>query len=255
MYKKIILIFVFLYSAQSLAQGPPITSDKPIMLAANNWVFRTLVEVRTTNEGAFSRTPLMVHYLPTSKLLLAAHLPFMSYDFNSGNRGQGLGDVELLAKYQFYRKDGMAKTFRMVAKSLQTFPTGEAIGIEGISTGIYQNYVGVVAGYESIKYGISNELGYNITKEKSLRELRHKLGFGLPLLKPIYPVNQINLYFEYTNGWFPSMDEYMLLYAQGIQYAKGQFTIETAVQFPLIQDISENRKRKMSIFLGSRYVF
>ena len=47
----------------------------------------------------------------------------------------------------------------------------------------------------------------------------------------------------------------MMLYAQGIQYAKGRLTIETAIQLPLIQSVSEEKERNFSIFIGTRYVF
>jgi len=197
----------------------------------------------------------MIHYLPTSNSLVGIHLPLVNYNFRDGDSGQALGDVELLAKYQFYRNDGMGKTFRMVAKTLQTLPTGKSINVDGISTGNYQGYFGIVAGYESIKYGISNELGFNLDPSENLDELRYKLGFGLPLLPSVYPVKQINLYFEYQSSWFTTMNEYMLLYAQGIQYAKGRITVEVAIQFPLVQTISESEKRNFSVFLGSRFVF
>jgi len=250
-----ILLFLLLYSVQSAAQGPPITADKPIMLGAGSWIIKSLTEIRKTSTGTFVKAPLMIHYLPTSNSLVAVHLPLVSYNFQDGGSGQALGDVELLAKYQFYQKDGMGKTFRVVAKTLQTLPTGKALGVDGISTGDYHGYFGVVAGYESIKYGISNELGFNVSPSSDLDELRYKLGFGLPLLPSIYPVKQINLYFEYQNSWFTSMNEYMLLYAQGIQYARGQVTVEAAIQFPLVQTISELEKRTFSVFLGTRYVF
>jgi len=197
----------------------------------------------------------MIHYLPTSNSLVAVHLPLVYYNFKDGGSGQALGDVELLAKYQFYRKDGVGKTFRVVAKTLQTLPTGKALAVDGISTGDYHGYFGLVAGYESIKYGVSNELGFNVSPFSDLNELRYKLGFGLPLLPSVYPVKQINLYFEYQNSWFTSMDAYMLLYAQGVQYAKGQVTVEASIQFPLVQIVSESEKRSFSIFLGTRYVF
>ena len=134
-------------------------------------------------------------------------------------------------------------------------PTGKSLNIDGISTGDYNGYFGLVAGYESIKYGVSNELGYNISPFNDLDELRYKLGFGLPLLPSVYPVKQINLYFEYQNSWFTSLNEYHLLYAQGIQYAKGRITVETAIQIPLVQTISESEKRTFSVFLGARFVF
>ena len=149
----------------------------------------------------------------------------------------------------------MSKTFRLVVKTLQTLPTGKSLNVEGISTNDYQSYFGIVAGYESIKYGISNEIGFNIRPSNDMDEFRYKLGFGLPLLKSTYPVNQINLYFEYQNSWFSAINEFMMLYAQGIQYAKGRLTIETAIQLPLIQSVSEEKERNFSIFIGTIYVF
>lgn len=252
----IILTIPFIGSHSLLAQGPPITADKPIMLGANNVVLRTLVEVRNTNEGSFVKAPFMVHYLPTSNSLIALHVPFVSYNFKDVPSGTTtLGDIELMAKYQFYRKDKTGKTFRMVAKTLQTLPTGAGIDVDGISTGLYQSYLGTVAGYESIKYGISNELGYNFIPNGDQDELRYKLGFGLPLLKSTYPVKQINLYFEYQNSWFFEKKEYLLLYAQGIQYAIGRLTLEASFQLPLKQTIEDLKQRNYSLFLGTRYVF
>jgi len=64
-------------------------------------------------------------------------------------------------KYQFYRKDYTGKTFRVVAKTLQTLPTGKELDLIGQSTHKYQGYYGVVSGYETLKYGISTEVGYN----------------------------------------------------------------------------------------------
>ncbi len=248
-------LLIWLSSWNSFAQGPPITGDKPIMLGGNSWVIKTLTEIRNSNEGVFTKAPIMVHYLPSPNTLVGIHLPFVQYHFKNETRQQTLGDLEFLAKYQFYRKDKMGKTFRLVAKTLQTIPTGQDINIIGISTQKYQNYLGIVAGYESIKYGISNELGYNLSPSKQLNEWRYKLGFGLPLLKSTYPVNQINLYFEYQNSWFTEANDFLMLYSQGIQYAKGRNTFEVAIQLPIVQIIATENKRKFSLFLGTRYVF
>ncbi len=239
------------------AQGPPITADKPIMLGGKTMVVKTLTELRNTKRGTFVSAPFIFHYLPNSNSLLGIHIPFTNFSFEDDllNDGSSLGDIGILAKYQFYRKDEMGKTFRIVAKTLQTLPTGKSHNIDGINTGEYQSYIGLIAGYESIKYGISNELGYNLIPGNDRDELRYKLGFGLPLLKPTYPVKQINLYFEYQSSWFVEAEDYLLLYAQGIQYAKGRITLETAIQFPLIQKVSENEKRNYSLFFGTRFVF
>ncbi|MGB1206052.1 MAG: hypothetical protein ACPG5B_10415 [Chitinophagales bacterium] len=257
-YSITMLFLLTIFGQLSFAQGPPITSDKPIMLGAKRVVIKTLTEVRKAEESTLFRMPLMLHYLPTNNTLIGLYIPFVSYDFGKNSslkNGQTLGDIEVLAKYQFYRKDKTGKTLRMVAKTLQTLPTGKKLDIEGMSTGLYQNYMGLVLGYESIKYGVSNELGYNMVFGGNFDELRYKLGFGLPLLKPVYPVKQINLYFEYQSSWFVQNNDYALFYAQGIQYAKGRLTLEMSIQFPLIQYLPIEKQRKFSTFFGTRYVF
>jgi hypothetical protein len=262
MYYKIWLlaIITIITTQVTIAQGPPITGDKPIMLGGNTFVFKTLTEIRNSDEGTFVRVPFMGHYIISANSLVAVHLPYVNYDFtdNSG-RGSGstFGDINVIGKYQFFRKDGTGKTFRMVAKTLQTLPTGEELGIEGMSTGEYAGYYAVVAGYESLKLGVSNEVGYEWMPDGMFDKFVYKLGFGLPLLKPTYPVDQLNLYFEYTSESYTQLNEYQLFYAQGVQYAKKKWTWEAAIQLPLIQDLRPGSQRgnNYSVFLGTRYIF
>jgi len=249
------MLWLLLLPLFSMAQGPPITTDKPIMLGAKTVVVKTLTEVRSLEKGVFTKAPLMIHYLPTSNSLVGVHLPYVHHLENGEASGQSIGDVEVMAKYQFYRNDKTGKTFRIIAKTLQTLPTGKPLDVDGISTGVYQNYTGVVAGYESIKYGISNELGYNMMPNGSADDLRYKLGIGLPLLPPTYPVKQLNLYFEYQSNWFVERKDYQQLYAQGVQYAKGRLTMEVAIQLPLVQIILKDHERNYSLFFGTRFVF
>ncbi len=250
--------FIALSTLHLQAQGPPITADKPIMLGAKGKVIKTLTEWRQTQDGAFIRMPLMFHYLPTANSLLGIHIPMVisqPHTENDSIQGVALGDIELLGKYQFYRKDGKGKTFRLVLKTLQTIPTGQDLIYNDISTGIYQSYVGLVAGYESIKLGVSNEIGYRFIPDNENDELRYKLGFGLPLLKPTYPPKQVNLYFEYQSSWFVETQDYLLLFAQGVQYVKNQWTYELALQFPVVQHVAQEHRRDFSVYVGTRYVF
>ncbi len=237
------------------AQGPPITADKPIMLGGKSFTTKTLTEIRKTRRGTFTYVPLMLHYLPTSNSLVAVHLPYIGFNFENGESGGDLADIKLLGKYQFFRKDATGKTFRVVAKTVQTLPTGRDLDLIDLSTGNYAGYYGIVAGYETLKYGISNEIGYNWMPNGTLDELRYKLGFGLPLLKPQYPNKQLNLYFEYTNSWVVERDWYQLLYAQGIQYAGKNITFDFAIQLPLVNDVAQGRRLNYSLFLGTRYTF
>ncbi|MDT0606768.1 hypothetical protein [Croceitalea rosinachiae] len=251
----VILVAILLLSLIAQAQGPPITADKPIMLGGGSFTTKTLTEIRKTERGTFVYVPLMLHYLPSSNSLVAVHLPYINYDIENGASGSSLADIKILGKYQFFRKDATGKTFRIVAKTLQNLPTGEELDVMELSTGKYSGYYGIVAGYETLKYGISNEVGYNWMPDGTLDEFRYKLGFGLPLLKPQYPNKQINLYFEYTNSWLVERDWYQLLYAQGIQYARKNITFDLAVQVPLVNDVDAGRELRHSIFLGTRFTF
>lgn len=255
--KNILTLLLLSLGGISYGQGPPITGDKAIMLAPGNMLVKTLTELRYTESESITYVPLMFHYLPSTNTLVGIHVPYVNGINNSqgASGSSGLGDVQLLAKYQFYRKDQMGKTFRVAAKTLQALPTGKKLGAAGISTGNYSSYLGVIAGLETLKYGVTNELGYVLSPSDDNDELRYKLGFGLPLKKSTYPVDQINLYFEYQSSWFTSTNQYLLMYSQGIQYAKDQTTLEIAIQFPLTQTISGLQKRRHSIFIGSRYVF
>ncbi len=253
-----LLLCIPLIATTVLAQGPPITADKPIMLGAKRIIVKTLTEVRFTEQGNFTKIPLMVHYLPTSNSLVAIHLPAVYQKFDDANgfeEGWSLGDIQLLGKYQFFRKDETGKTLRMVLKTLQTFPTGPASSMLGLSMDQYQSYVGLVTGFESIKYGLTGEIGYNYVPSNLLDQIRLRVGAGLPLRKPAYPVNQINLYFEYAGNIWLEIDESEWLYAQGIQYAIHRITLEAAVQFPLYQTLDEDQQRNLSFFIGTRYVF
>ncbi|SDB28048.1 hypothetical protein SAMN03097699_0484 [Flavobacteriaceae bacterium MAR_2010_188] len=251
------LLILFLSPEVLLAQGPPITTDNPIMLGGNSYLFKSLTEIRTTERGTFVNAPLIAQYVVSNNFLVGLHLPYVDYSFKDeygGMNGNGLGDISLLAKYQFLRKDQMGKTFRMVAKTMHDLPTGEKLGIDGISEGMYSGYYGIVAGYESLRLGVSNEIGYKWQPDGNGDNFIYKLGFGLPLLKPTYPVDQLNLYFEYTSEAMIEQDIYRLLYAQGIQYAKNKWTWEAALQFPLIQNGDKTRDINYTIFLGTRFI-
>ncbi len=259
-YKKYILLCLLglcLSSIDLKAQGPPITADKPIMLSSNSFIAKTLTEYRSTDFGRFTKVPLMLHYIFHKNALIAVHLPWVTYDFDPGFGfdGSGFGDANILFKYQFYRNDKTGKTFRLVGKTLQNLPTGEReVNLHDMSTGLYKSYVALVAGYETIKYGISSEVGYNYSPQDDTDELKVKLGFGLPLLKQVYPVNQINLYFEYEYTRAPETGSDILLYAQGIQYARKKVTLETAIQLPLFQTALHHGNRKFSWYMGARYI-
>ncbi len=252
---QISLVLAILLSTSSLAQGPPITLDKIILLGSNSFTARTLAEYRDTGAGEFLYIPFSLTYLPTPNTSVSLELPFINYRLNTGSSGNDLADIKLTGRYQFYKYNKTGKTFRILAKTVQTLATGPELDLIGLSTGFYQGYYGVLAGYESLKFGITSELGYNWIPSGTLDNLNYKLGFGLPLLKPQFPNKQINLYFEYTNFWLFQRNEYQLLYAQGLQYAGKNISIDLSVQLPLVNDVAIDRELNYALFFGGRYTF
>ncbi len=251
-YKFSLWLMVLVF-CKSFAQGPPITTDKPIMLGQGTKLIKILIEHKNEEGIESTRIPLMFHYLPTANTLVAVHLPYL-FGQRKGNDFQSLVP-ELVLKYQLYRKDGKAKTFRIVAKTLQKIPFQDVKELQGDVLNEYQGFYGFVAGYESISLGISNELGINTVANTKWNELSYKLGVGLPLLEPTYPVKQLNLFFETQQSYFYNVKDNILKYAQGIQYAKGHFTFDIAYQFPIYQKTETVNKFKNNLLLGTRFVF
>ena len=246
--RAILLVLCLAASCPGYGQGPPITADKPIMLGGGATIFKTLTEVRVLERGTAVYAPLMAHYLPSSNTLVAVHLPFVDLE---GDRG--LADIKILSKFQFYRKDGKAKTLRMVLKSLTSLPTGRKLDLLDYSTGEWQQYFAVVAGREALRLGISAEAGYSLGFHEVPDELRVKFGLGVPLLKPTYPVNQLNLYFEWAMDYQPQLEGTTIKYAQGIQYARGTWTWETSFLVPLVQNNVFDRQ-KYTLLFGLRKI-
>jgi hypothetical protein len=247
-------VIVLLAFAKAYAQGPPITEDSPMLLGAGSYTVRVISETRTIDAGTAVYVPLMLHYLPTARTEISVNIPYINYNLDTAT-GSGLADMRITGKYQFYRKDGKAKTFRMDAKTVQTLPTGEKLELMDISMGTYSGYYGVVAGYESLKIGVTSEFGYNWMPDGTMDVLQFKAGVGLPLLEPQYPNNQLNLYFETATMWQTERDSYQLLYAQGIQYARKDVTFDLSYQLPVFQDINIGPEFRRSVFIGARYNF
>ncbi len=243
-------------TARLLAQGPPITLDKPIMLGEKKGTLRPYLKFANNARRDFTALVVEGDYNISNAFAVGAEVPLVYDQLDK----TGLGDVSLMAKYQFYRKDGMGKTVRIAAKGKQTFATGRDAETMTLGMGHAMSYVGILAARESLELGTQFEIGYGVVPtNQRLSQLSYKLGFGLPLLEPAYPVKQVNLYFE-TEGFnlrsFEGDPQYGYYYAQGLQYAIGRFTYDLSVQFPLTQQLqgSPGMERRLTTLLGFRVI-
>jgi hypothetical protein len=255
-----VIILLLLYAAASSvlwAQGPPITLDKPIMLGQNKGTFRPMLKIVNNSIIDFNALILDADYNLSNKFALAIEAPLIFPNEVSGAR---FGDVGVSAKYQFLRVDGVGKTLRIAAKARNMFRTGIHEDTPILGMGHNMTYLGVLAAREALKLGIQAELGYNMAAGTAhLDHLLYKLGFGIPLLKPVYPVNQLNLYCEFEGMNLPKhlgINQYGYYYAQGLQYARGVYTFDFSVQFPLSQQFHGvgTFERRVWTLIGTRVV-
>jgi len=249
MKKYLFILLLNITAISAYAQGPPIISDKAIMLGEQTFIVKTLSEFLHTDQGTYTYLPTIMHYLPTSNSLVAIHIPHLSSPTESG-----LGDIQLRVKYKIYRNDMKAKTHRIALKSVHWIPTGFNTGLEEYGVGEYQTLLSIITGYETLKHGIGAEFGYRYVGGNNPNFWKFDLGFGLPILKPTYPVNQINLYFEYHSEIYNSGGA-NIFFAQGIQYARDQVTIDLAIQLPLKERAANAVDRHYKLLVGARYVW
>ncbi len=262
MKKILLLITIVCFSLLRLqAQGPPIMTDKPIMMGAGRSAFMTQVQFRDNRFADFTYIPVMYFYDFSDQVELKLAPSIVLQEELEG--GLGLGDAMAELKYQFYRKDKIGSTLRVATRLRQTFPTGRDFHTFDLGLGAWQTNFAVLGGIESLRYGIQGEIGYTFFyADQDIEEFGHeldnmieyKLGFGLPLLKPTYPVKQINLFFEYEGMYMPATGEYGLYYSQGAQYAVKNWTFDLAVQAPLSQQMHLTMERNSIILLGFRFI-
>ena len=252
----IILKAVLLIATMPLySQGPPIRLDKPLMLGSGETTARALYNYIDTDRGSYSYLLLEADHNITSDIAVGVALPWLFSGIYGNNQ---LGDLAIMGKYQFFRKDGMGKTTRIAAKVKQMFPTGKDLKVPVIGMGHYKTYLGGLAAYESLKIGVQAEVGYYLLPSEShFNALSYQLGVGIPLLKPSYPANQVNIYIEAEGmnmGSHEGSAQYGYYLAPGLQYARGRFTVEASLQFPISQQLHAGYERDLWLLFGGRMV-
>jgi len=116
-----ILLMPFSYT---LAQGPPINTDSPILLGISGAGVRSFVKVikKSSQDEDLTVTvsPVVIPYNLTTRLLVGGVFPYFNkeLDTNAGSKSSsGFGDTKLFAKYVVHQIDRKQETIRFVVKS------------------------------------------------------------------------------------------------------------------------------------------
>ena len=249
----LVLIFGLLLTMNVKAQGPPIFTDTPIMLGLQGRGLRTFGNIISKeNANAYTQV-LVLPYNLTTKWQIGAISPYISLNPKGLDNQSGFGDIKIFTKYQIYKKDGKAKTFRSLVKLTQTFPTTNEDKNPGLGTGAYQTTISLVNGYVTTKFGIYGEVGYNIVGEGLPNNFVYNLAFGYPLLPQKYPPNQLNVFLEFNGNYVFNEVGNNLFISPGIQYIAGRrFLFESGIQFPLDETAVEGQETNYILRIGTR---
>ncbi len=250
----VLLIFcIFSLVEKSFAQGPPIFSDSPILLGLEGRGIRTFGRYIVKENASIYVHPFAVPYNIIAKLAIGGIAPFVQKNPDNLKSQSGLGDISVFAKYVIVQEDRTAKTFRIVVKVQETFPTGKTNSEPPIGQDAYQSYLGIVSGYITTEYSLYSELGYNAVSNNLSDNLVYSFTFGYPLLPVTYPSKQVNLYMGFNGNSSFETNQTTILTSPGIQYIAGRrFLLEGGIQFPVVQNLPEESKTKVIYTLGVR---
>jgi len=253
---KILLIVVTVLSSfKLLAQGPPITTQTPVMLGLEGGGIRTFGKFISKENANIYIQPFAIPYNIGPKFQVGTILPFVFKTPKNRETAGGFGDMAIFAKYQLYKKDAKAKTFRVLATIKQTFPTGKTSTSPAIGSDLYQTQIGLVLGRITSAVGIYGDFGYNITNKGASDNFTYNFSVGIPLLAHQYPQKQINTFLEFNGNYIFDYSVHTLFISPGIQYIPGRrILFELSYQIPVLQQNITTNKTKYMISLGTRFL-
>ena len=253
---RLIIIALIHFSATTMfSQGPPITTDTPVMLGLQGNGIRTFGKFISKENTSIYIQPIAIPYNITSKFQIGAIFPFKFITPKGSKTIGGFADMSIFVKYQLYKKDATAKTFRILGLVKQTFPTGKATSKPAIGTGLSQTYIGLVIGQINSKIGVYSDFGYNITNKNASDNFSYNFSVGMPLLPHKYPQKQLNTFLEFNGNYVFDPKTHTLFISPGLQFIPGrQILFETSFQIPIVQQNITTNKTNYMVLLGTRFL-
>lgn len=254
---RLIFLFISLFSVTLLfSQGPPITTETPIMLGLEGNGIRTFGEFISKENATIYVQHIGIPYNITTTFQVGAIFPFKFITPKDSKTTGGIADMTVFAKFQLYKKDGKAKTFRILSLVKQTFPTGKTSSSPAIGSGLSQTYIGFVIGKLTTKKGLYADLGYNITNKNASDNFLYNFSVGVPLLPHKYPQKQLNAFLEFNGNYVFDPKVHTLFISPGFQFIPGRrILFETSFQIPIVQDNITTNKTNYMVLLGTRFLF
>jgi len=255
MNKQQLFIFLIFFTTISLAQGPPITTQTPVMLGLEGSGIRTFGKFISKEKANIYVQVFAVPYNISSKFQVGGIIPYKSINPKGMDVVNGFSDITLFAKYQLYKKDGKAKTFRILANLKQTIPTGNSSKMPSVGLGLSQTYIGLILGKITSAIGIYGDFGYTLSNKNATDSFSYNFSVGVPLLPIKYPQKQLNTFLEFNGNYLFDSNIHTLFISPGLQFIPGRrILFETSFQIPVLQQNISFNKTNYMILLGTRFL-
>lgn len=253
---RLIIIILGVFSTLNLsAQGPPITTETPIMLGLEGNGIRTFGKfISKENVNTYIQV-VGIPYNISTKFQIGGIFPFRYINPKNGDAISGFADITIFAKYQMYKIDGKAKTFRILGIIKQTFPTGRTSSTPPIGSGLSHTYIGLILGKISSRAGFYTDFGYTITNKGATDNFSYNFSVGLPLLEQKYPQKQLNTFLEFNGNYLLDPNINTVFISPGLQFIPGRrLLVETSFQLPVLQQNIKANKTNYMLLVGIRFL-
>lgn len=242
----------------SNAQGPPILTEKPIMLGEGKGTVRLMYVYAAADRLNARFIMPSVDYNINNRIALELGLPFQQY-VGSG-KGFVLSDVMVSGKYQYFKQDLQGKTVRLAAKLGHSFYVAKQHAhLRPAGTMIWGSYGGLVAGMESLRIGIIGDFGFSYVRDIAPRInetfFQGKLSVGVPLLKHVFPIRQLNVYLESEVTDQVNARSAVFYLAPGVQYVFGTIAFEAFYQRSVAHIGNNNYYPVETLGGGIRFIY
>ena len=253
-YAVLVIVF-FSLTISVFSQGPPITTETPVMLGLGGNGIRTFGKFISKENTNIYIQPVGIPYNITSKFQIGGIFPFKSITVNGAETQRGLADIALFTKYQLYKKDGTGKTFRILANFKQSFPTGKTASTPKVGSGIHQTYIGLIVGKISTSIGLYSDFGYTIASNGTTDNFSYNFSVSAPVLPQKYPQKQLNTLLEFNGNYLIDPNIHTLFISPGLQFIPGRrILFETSFQIPILQNNITVNRTKYMVLLGTRFL-
>ncbi|RMF85705.1 MAG: transporter [Nitrospinota bacterium] len=195
-------------------------------------------------------------------------------------RADGLGDLQILGKYRFFRRDAPFSRLQAAILGGLKLPTGsnsEGPGIQKApalqpGSGSVDGIVGGAAGYTTMHWSFEGALTYKINSTAEDFRFGNVLAYDFYVAYQLYPdwptpgLSQLNISLELngrTSGHnevhgreVPESGGTVLFLSPGLQYiVSGNLLLETGVQVPMVRELRGALEPDYTVLFGFRYLF